>query len=221
MDRSGIVGEDGKTHQGIFDLSYLKLMPDMIVCAPKDENELQHLLYTAIKTDRPVAIRYPRGEGVGVNLEANLREIPIGSAETLKQGKDVALLAIGSAVYPALKAADELAAMGIDAGVINARFAKPLDAQLIKDIALNTSRIITVEENTIVSGFGSAVLELLNSENIRDVNIKVLGIPDVFVEHGSLELLRGKYSLDSSGIVKKVLQEFPELLPIKSNKSAG
>jgi 1-deoxy-D-xylulose-5-phosphate synthase len=219
VDRSGIVGEDGKTHQGIFDLSYLKLMPDMIVSAPKDENELQHLLFTAVRAKGPVAVRYPRGEGVGVNLDKELHEIRVGAAELIKPGTDVILLAIGSAVYPAIKASEDLEGKGISAGVVNARFAKPLDVQLIKEMALKTHRIVTIEENTIVSGFGSAVLEMINSENIKDVKVQVVGIPDLFVEHGSLELLRTKYNLDADGIVKSVIEGFPELIPAHSQKT--
>jgi 1-deoxy-D-xylulose-5-phosphate synthase len=219
MDRSGIVGEDGKKHQGIFDLSYLKLMPDMIVSSPKDENELQHLLFTAIKAKGPIAVRYPRGAGIGVDLDTEFREIPLGSAELIKDGNDVTLLAIGSAVYPSVKASEELAARGISAAVVNARFAKPLDVQLISEIVSKTHRVVTIEENTIVSGFGSAVLEMINSQNIKDLQIKVLGIPDVFVEHGSPEQLRTKYNLDADGIVKNVLEAFPELLLLQSRKT--
>jgi 1-deoxy-D-xylulose-5-phosphate synthase len=219
MDRSGIVGEDGKTHQGIFDLSYMKLMPEMIISAPKDENELQHLIYTAINARHPMAIRYPRGEGVGIGLEDDLKEIPVGTGEIMMMGDDIALLAIGATVYPAMEAAQLLSKKGISASVMNARFAKPLDSQLIREIAQRTQRLVTIEENTIIGGFGSAVLEMLNNDNMGNIKVKIIGIPDEFVEHGSLELLRAKYKLDAEGIVERVLGGFPELVPLQAEKS--
>ncbi|HJX03253.1 MAG TPA: 1-deoxy-D-xylulose-5-phosphate synthase [Dehalococcoidia bacterium] len=218
MDRSGIVGEDGKTHQGIFDLSYLKLMPGMIMSAPRDENELQHLLNTAVLAGHPMAIRYPRGEGMGVEMDTELQFLPPGKGELMQDGDDILLLAIGSTVYPALQAAHILGQRGISAAVINARFAKPLDAELIKEYALKTGRVLTLEENTVIGGFGSAVLEMLNEENISSVKVKIIGIPDVFVEHGSLDLLRGKYGLDADGIVQSVLSDFTELDELQAHR---
>jgi 1-deoxy-D-xylulose-5-phosphate synthase len=209
IDRSGIVGDDGKTHQGTFDISYLMLIPNLIIAAPKDENELQHLLYTGVKTNHPMAIRYPRGSGVGVDLEPELREIPIGKGEILREGDDVAILAIGSVVMPALEAADELAKQGIEATVVNARFAKPLDAELITDIARRIKHLITVEENVVSGGFGNGVVELLQQSGISDVQIKTIGIPDEFVEQGSQAVLRAKYGLDAQGIAKQVLELVP------------
>jgi len=153
IDRGGIVGDDGKTHQGIFDLSYLSLIPNMIVAAPKDENELQHMLYTAVKSGKIMAIRYPRSQGLGVNMDAEFRELPIGKGEILRQGNDIAILAIGSMVAPALEAAEKLALQGVEATVVNARFVKPIDAELIVDLATRIKRIVTVEENTIPGGF--------------------------------------------------------------------
>jgi 1-deoxy-D-xylulose-5-phosphate synthase len=203
LDRSGIVGEDGKTHQGIFDLSYLDLMPNMIVCAPKDENELQDLLYTALNTEHPMAIRYPRGRGVGVPLTAELHQIPIGKAEILKNGEDIVLIGIGSTVVPSLEAAEHLALWDIDAMVINARFAKPLDTELILDVANHTKKMVIVEENVLSGGFGAAVLELLQKAEVPDVKIKRLGIPDEFVTHGKQDLLRSLYHLDAPGIAKE------------------
>jgi len=203
LDRSGIVGEDGKTHQGIFDLSYLNLMPNMIVCAPKDENELQDLLYTALHTEHPLAIRYPRGRGAGVPLTTELHQLPIGKAEIIKQGQDVAIIAIGSTVMPSLEAAEHLALEGIDAKVINARFVKPLDRELILDVANHTKKMLIVEENILSGGFGAAVLELLEKTEASDVKVKRLGIPDEFVTHGKQDFLRSLYHLDAPGIAKE------------------
>jgi 1-deoxy-D-xylulose-5-phosphate synthase len=209
IDRSGIVGDDGKTHQGAFDVSYLMLIPNLIIAAPKDENELQHLLYTAVKTNHPMAIRYPRGSGVGVDLESKLHEIPIGKGEILRDGEDVAILAIGNMVTPALEAANELAKRGIEATVVNARFAKPLDAELIIDIASRIKRLVTVEENAVSGGFGNSVVELLQQSGISDIQLKSIGIPDEFVEQGSQSVLRAKYGLDAEGITKQVLELLP------------
>jgi 1-deoxy-D-xylulose-5-phosphate synthase len=208
IDRSGIVGEDGKTHQGAFDISYLILIPNLIVSAPKDENELQHLLYTAVKSQHPMAIRYPRGSGLGVKLDPELEEIPIGKGEILRPGKDTAILAIGSMVAPALEAAKELASKGIEATVVNARFAKPLDAELIIDLARSIKHLVTVEENALSGGFGSSIASLLQESGISDVQVKSIGIPDEFVEQGAQAILRSKYGLDAKGIARQVLELF-------------
>jgi 1-deoxy-D-xylulose-5-phosphate synthase len=203
LDRSGIVGEDGKTHQGTFDLSYLSLMPNMVVCAPKDGNELQDLLYTAINAEHPMAIRYPRGQAAGVPLAKVLHQLPIGKAEIVKQGEDIVIIGIGSTVMPSLEAAEHLALGGIDAMVVNARFAKPLDAELILSIAKRAKKMVIVEENTLSGGFGAAVLELLEQAGVSDVKAKRLGIPDEFVTHGKQDLLRSLYHLDAPGIAKE------------------
>jgi 1-deoxy-D-xylulose-5-phosphate synthase len=208
IDRSGIVGEDGKTHQGTFDLSYLTLIPNLIVSAPKDENELQHLLYTAVRSKHPMAIRYPRGSGLGVELDPELREIPIGKGEILREGKDVTILAIGTVVAPALEAAEELALNGIETTVVNARFAKPLDAELITGLAAGIKRLVTVEENALSGGFGSSVISLLEKSGIPDIEVKSIGIPDEFVEQGSQAILRSGYGLDAKGIAREVLGLF-------------
>jgi 1-deoxy-D-xylulose-5-phosphate synthase len=205
IDRGGIVGDDGKTHQGSFDLSYLTLVPNLIVAAPKDENELQHLLYTAVKSDHPMSVRYPRDYGLGVPRETELHEIPVGKGEILRDGEDVAILAIGASVAPALEAAQALAACGIESTVINARYVKPLDSELIIDIANRTKYMITVEENTVIGGFGSQVADLLQRSGKCDIRMKIIGIPDEFVEHGTQAILRAKYSLDANGIVQQVL----------------
>ena len=203
LDRSGIVGEDGKTHQGIFDLSYLTLMPNMIVCAPKDGAELQDLLYTAVNTEHPMAIRYPRSRATGIPLATELHQLPIGKAEIIKQGEDIVIIGIGSTVMPSLEAAAHLALSGIDAMVINARFAKPLDTELILDVANHAKKMIIVEENVLSGGFGAAVLELLEKAEASDVKVKRLGIPDEFVTHGKQDFLRSIYHLDAAGIAKE------------------
>ena len=210
IDRGGIVGDDGKTHQGTFDISYLTLIPNLVVAAPKDENELQHLLYTAVKSGRPMAVRYPRSAGLGVPLDAELREIPLGEGEVLRYGEDVAILALGSSVAKSLEAAGKLAAKGIEATVVNARFAKPLDASLINDLSGRIRRIVTVEENVLNGGFGSSVNKLLQESGRCNVQVKNIGIPDEFVEHGSQAVLRSKYGLDAEGIARQVLKLFPD-----------
>jgi 1-deoxy-D-xylulose-5-phosphate synthase len=212
IDRGGIVGDDGKTHQGIFDLSYLSLIPNIIVASPKDENELQHMLYTAVKSGKIMAIRYPRSAGLGVMMDAEFQNIPIGKGEILRQGSDVAILAIGSMVSPALEAVEDLAQQGVEATVVNARFTKPVDTELIVDLATRVKRIVTVEENTLFGGFGSYVVDAIKQADLSDVKIRTIGVPDVFIEHGGQDFLRSKYGMDAKGIVKKVL----ELIPTKS-----
>jgi len=200
LDRSGIVGEDGKTHQGIFDLSYLGLMPNMVVCAPKDGNELQDLLYTAINTQHPMAIRYPRGEAAGLPLAKEPRQLPVGKAEIVRQGQDIVIVGIGSTVMPSLEAAEHLALSGIDAMVVNAGFAKPLHAELILGVASHIKKMVIVEENVLSGGFGAAVLQLLEKAGASDIKVKRLGIPDEFVTHGKQDSLRSLYHLDAPGI---------------------
>jgi len=209
IDRGGIVGGDGKTHQGTFDISYLTLIPNLIVSAPKDENELQHLLYTAVRSGRPMAIRYPRGSGVGVELDTTLHEIPIGKWEVVRYGENVAILAIGSMVAPAVEAAQKLASNKIEATVVNARFAKPLDFELTIDLASRIKCMVTIEENTLSGGFGSSVTKFLKESGIHDVQVKSIGIPDEFVEQGTPTILRAKYDLDAEGIIRQVLTLFP------------
>ena len=211
IDRAGIVGDDGRTHQGTLDLSYLGCIPGLTVAAPKDENELQHLIFTGTRANRPMAIRYPRGPGPGSALDPDLHEIAIGQGEVLRSGSDVAILALGTTVYPSLEAAQVLSEKGVDCTVINARFAKPLDADLIVETAKKVKRVLTVEENTLAGGFGSAVLQLLQARSLRDVQVRCLGIPDEFVEHASQPFLRAKYALDASGIASQIVDSFPEL----------
>lgn len=211
IDRAGLVGDDGKTHQGVFDIAYTRVVPNMIVSAPKDENELQHLLFTAIRSGRPFAVRYPRGFGLGVTLDATLREIPIGKGEQLRRGSDVSLIAYGSMVPVALEAAETLAARSIDCGVINARFAKPIDTALIEEAMKSAPRVITLEEHLISGGFGSAVLELAEEKSLDRAAIRVHAIPDQFIEHGPQGHQRAKFHLDAAGVVDKVLELVPEL----------
>ncbi|HFC98031.1 MAG TPA: 1-deoxy-D-xylulose-5-phosphate synthase [Thermosulfurimonas dismutans] len=207
IDRGGIVGEDGPTHQGQFDLSYLRLVPNMTIMAPKDENELQHMLYSALSFPGPVAIRYPRGRGVGVPLEDEFREIPRGQAEILREGRDLVILALGHLVPTALKAADILEKEGISCGVVNARFVKPLDEELICDLAARSGRVLTVEENTLLGGFGSAVAELLLDRGLR-VKLRRVGLPDRFIEHGSPSILRERLGLVPEALARAARELF-------------
>ena len=206
VDRGGIVGEDGPTHHGLFDISFLRAIPNMVVMAPKDENELRHMLATAMVHDGPISLRYPRGRGTGVDLDEAFTIIPIGKGEILNHGDDLLILAVGSAVSEAICAAALLAQNHrIQATVVNARFIKPLDRELIIPLARNIRHIITVEENTIQGGFGSAILELLSDHEINDVIVKRLGINDHFVEHGPQDDLRNKYQVDAPAIINATL----------------
>ena len=204
IDRAGIVGADGPTHNGLYDVAYLRAVPNMIVMAPKDENELQHMIYTAIETPHPTAVRYPRGNGLGVKLDEQFRLLELGKAEILQDGRDCAVLAIGTMVHPSLKAAEKLAADGISATVISARFIKPLDEELISCLAHEKSFLITVEEAALMGGFGSAVMELLESRNIQGCKILRIGVPDRLIPHGSPNLLHAKYGIDADGIYEKI-----------------
>jgi 1-deoxy-D-xylulose-5-phosphate synthase len=206
LDRGGIVGEDGPTHHGLFDLSYLRSLPNMVVMAPKDENELRHMLKTALEHPGPIAFRYPRGSGAGVPMEEESQSLPIGKAEILSSGNDVLILAVGSTVLPAVEAAKTLESRGISATVVNSRFVKPLDTELITRLAKEIPHILTVEENVLHGGFGAAILECLSDAGLRDNRVVRLGIPDTFVEHGSQDILRAKYGLDAPGIAETVIQ---------------
>ena len=205
LDRGGIVGEDGETHQGLFDLSFLRHLPNLTLMAPKDENEMRDMLYTAVEHPGPVALRYPRGKGVGVAFSSTLQKIAIGKAEVLREGEDLLILALGASVYPALAAAEQLSVRGFSATVVNARFVKPLDENLILTLAAKHSRVLTVEENVLAGGFGSAILELLADHGLAGVSVKRLGIPDIFLEHGAPNILRQKYGLDADGILQAAL----------------
>lgn len=200
LDRGGVVGEDGPTHHGLFDFSYLRSMPNMTIMAPKDENELVQMLHTAIHHDGPIALRYPRGKGEGVPIDANPEPMKIGKAEVLTTGEDLMIIAIGRAVQEALEAERMLADEGINATVINARFAKPLDRSLFLEMAEKINRIITVEEHVLAGGFGSGVLELFMDEGVTDLRIKRIGIDDTFVAHGPQSVLRRDYAIDARAV---------------------
>ena len=203
LDRAGLVGADGPTHHGTFDLTYLRLIPSMVIMVPKDEAELRNMLYTAIEyKDGPIALRYPRGSAIGVPLSETFEKIPIGKAERIKEGKDITFLAVGSMVQFALNAAKILSQEGIDTEVINMRFVKPLDKTLLDEIAHRTQKIVTLEENTIIGGFGSGVLEYFSEKNYKNDLLRI-GLPDDFVEHGTQTELYRMLEIDAEGIVKK------------------
>ena len=208
LDRAGIVGEDGPTHHGMFDLSYMRNLPNLVFMAPKDENELRHMLKTALEFNGPAALRYPRGPGPSVNYDKKIKPLEIGSAEVLKEGDELAIIAIGNMVSPSLNAADILSQKGIDVTVVNARFIKPLDKNLIIKLARRTKKIVTVEENVLQGGFGSAVMEILEEEGITNIQFKRIGIPDKFIEHGSPEVLRKNYGLNAECIAETIWKHF-------------
>jgi 1-deoxy-D-xylulose-5-phosphate synthase len=205
LDRSGMVGQDGPTHHGAFDMSYLRHMPNMVVMAPKDENELRQMLYSAYLYERPVAIRYPRGEGIGLPIDSSFQEIPFGKWEVLKEGSDITLMACGPLVYTALMAASDLEKEGISCSVVNGRFVKPMDREIIVSLSSLSRRVLTLEENSIVGGFGSGILEVLSEEGVA-AEVKRLGMPDRFLRHGSPSTLRTHLGLDPEGIKKTVKQ---------------
>jgi len=206
IDRGGVVGDDGPTHHGVFDISFLRFIPNLTYMAPKDENELQHMLHTAITLPGPAAIRYPRGSGEDVPLDSELTTLEIGKGELLREGKDILLLPIGNRVYPAMLAAEGLEKLGIDAAVINPRFIKPLDGELICEWAEKTGRIITVEDNAEHGGFGSLVLELLSKNRLYTIKSHLLGYPDQFVEHGPQKTLWKNAKLDSPAIINAAME---------------
>ena len=207
-DRAGIVGEDGKTHHGAFDVTYLRCLPNAVVAAPMDENELQHLVYTAYKHDGPFAIRIARGAAVGAPLDADLVELPIGKGRVVREGGDVAVFGLGKSLHAALEAADLLAESGISCAVVNPVFAKPLDTELISEMALKVGRIVTVEENVLAGGFGSAVLEALADAKLDNVQVLRIGMPDWFIEHGTADAQRRRLGLDPQGIAEQIRRRF-------------
>jgi 1-deoxy-D-xylulose-5-phosphate synthase len=204
LDRSGIVPDDGPTHQGINDIVYLRHLPNMIVMAPKDENELRHMLRSAISYGHPVSVRFPKAKVVGVAREG-IDVIPLGKGELLKEGKDL-VLAYGSLVYPALKAANELKEEGIDLAVVNARFAKPLDKELILSYARSGNVIITAEEGITAGGFGSAVRELLDRSKMFDIRFKSIGLPDEIYPLGKADQVKKMFKLDPDGLRQQIRQ---------------
>jgi 1-deoxy-D-xylulose-5-phosphate synthase len=207
LDRAGLVGADGPTHHGSFDLSYLRLIPNMVIMAPKDEAELRDMAYTAIieYKDGPVALRYPRGSALGVELKPGFRPLPIGKGEIVRQGSSIALLAVGSMVSYALTAASILEPEGIDCHVINMRFIKPLDTELLDETAAKFPKMVTLEENALPGGFGSAVSEYLADTNKKNDLLRI-GLPDRFIEHGTQQQLHAMLGIDPAGIAEKIKQ---------------
>ena len=210
LDRGGIAGADGPTHHGIYDMAYLRIFPNMICMAPKDENELRHMLKTAFETGHPTSLRYPRGNGAGVEIDPEMRALPIGKGEVMREGEHATIFAIGNEVWPAVQAAEILAKEDINITVINARFIKPLDDELVTRYCIPNSYVITVEEGSIAGGFGSAIMERCEQLGIRGVNFHCIGIPDEYVHHGAQDVLRAQYDLHPEGIVKRVREFLPE-----------
>jgi 1-deoxy-D-xylulose-5-phosphate synthase len=204
IDRGGLVAEDGTTHHGAFDLAYLRHVPNMVVMAPKDENELQHMVKTCLSYDGPASVRYPRGVSLGVTMDQEPAALPIGKGELLRDGTDVAIVAIGVTVWQAVQAAERLEREGVSAAVINARFVKPLDKDLIVGVAKRVRYLVTVEEGCKMGGFGSAVLEVLSDEGLAHLRTKLIGLPDWYIEQGPQDLLREKYGLTAEGIYQSV-----------------
>ncbi|MGA8941751.1 MAG: 1-deoxy-D-xylulose-5-phosphate synthase [Thermoactinomyces sp.] len=215
VDRAGFVGEDGETHQGIYDISFMRSQPNMVIMMPKDENELQHMLYTAVQyNDGPVAVRYSKSAGIGVSMDENFKLLPIGKSETVKEGRDAAIVAFGNMVPIALEAAASLQRNGLDVRVINARFAKPLDTEMLDQLALEKIPVVTVEEAAMAGGFGSAVLEYYQEKEVFDLPVKIMGIPDMYVEHGTIEEQRRETGLTVENIAdtvnRLIMQRKPE-----------
>jgi len=206
IDRGGIVGQDGPTHQGQFDLSYLRHLPNMVVMAPKDESELRHMLYTALQHNGPTAIRYPRGRGIGVSTDAPMEQIPIGIPQVLANGHDLLILAIGHTVNDAIIARKELLNNKIEATLVNCRFVKPLNAEQLLPLVEKHKRVITIEENALQGGFGSAILELLSDHDAPPVRMRRIGLPDQFIPHGTQKQLRSKFGITPQHIVACALQ---------------
>jgi len=207
LDRAGVVGEDGPTHHGAFDISYLRMIPNMIIMAPKDENELQQMLFSSLQYSAPSAIRYPRGNGLGVEMESEFKELKLGSWEVLREGNDAVLLAVGSCVAPAMNAAAELAETeNLNCQVLNCRFVKPFDTELLRTTLKNFRQVFTFEENSVAGGFGSGVLEFMAAEKIWTTQVTVTGLPDKFIQHASPKQLHADMKLDAAGIKETVLQ---------------
>lgn len=215
LDRAGLVGEDGPTHHGAFDLSYMRFIPNFTVMAPADENELQHMLYTALTLNGPVAIRYPRGAGYGVTLDRELKVLPVGKADVLRTGSDVVFISIGSMVHPCRSAAESLEKKGVRAGVVNARFLKPFDDKAVLDAVRHAGRVIVVEENSVKGGLNSTVCELLKG---MPVPVLSIALPDAFVEHGAMKVIREKYCLSAETIAAKA-EEWLATLPERAVKA--
>jgi 1-deoxy-D-xylulose-5-phosphate synthase len=208
LDRAGIVGADGPTHQGMYDIAYLRCIPNIVLMAPKDEAEMQSMIVTGLTHNGAIAMRYPRGNGVGTPLQdEDIEPLPIGKAEVLREGKDLLLLAYGSMVYPSLQVAELLNEHGVSATVVNARFAKPLDIDLILPLAQKIGKVVTLEEGCLMGGFGSAVLEALNDANVL-APVYRIGVPDILVEHASPEQSFNSLGLSSGQICDRILNQF-------------
>ena len=206
LDRGGIAGADGPTHHGIYDMAYLRIFPNMICMAPKDENELQHMLKTAFETGHPTSLRYPRGNGVGVAMDSELKSLPVGKGEVMREGSTATIFAIGNEVWPSMQAAEILAKEGINIAVVNGRFIKPLDEELIRRFCKSGAHVLTVEEGSLAGGFGSAVMEKAQELGLEGVKFHRIGIPDEYVHHGTQDVLRAQYDLHPEGIAKRVRQ---------------
>ena len=204
IDRGGLVAEDGTTHHGAFDFAYLRHVPNMVVMAPKDENELQQMMATCLSYNGPASVRYPRGVSLGVDLDREPAALPIGKGEVLKDGTDVAIVAVGVTVWEAFKAAERLDSEGISTAVVNARFVKPLDTELVASVARKVRYLVTVEEGCRIGGFGSGVLEALSDHGITHLRTKTIGLPDWYIEQGPQDLLRERYGLTAEGIYETV-----------------
>lgn len=212
MDRAGIVGADGPTHHGLLDIAYLRSYPNIVLMAPKDEAEMRDMMLTAIDHPGPAAIRYPRGNGTGVDISGAPQKIALGKGEILRKGSDIAIIAYGSMVQPAIDAAEKLAADGVKPTVVNARFVKPLDEELILSIANDNKILVTVEEAYLAGGFGSAVMELLESRGLQDkLKVVRMGVPDEIVPHGDPKKLLAQYGLDADGIAARVTEEISRI----------
>ncbi|MGV3487710.1 MAG: 1-deoxy-D-xylulose-5-phosphate synthase [Tuberibacillus sp.] len=204
IDRSGLVGADGETHHGVFDVSFLRTVPNMVIMMGKDENELQHMVYTALKyDDGPIAVRLPRGNGLGIKMDDTLAEIPIGKWEVLREGNDIAILSFGPMLKSAKEAADQLKKEGVSAKIINARFIKPMDEEMLLELAQKRMPILTVEEGAAIGGFGSGVLEFFHDQDFLDLPVTCMGIPDRFIEHGSVSQLLEEIHLTPKDIANK------------------
>jgi 1-deoxy-D-xylulose-5-phosphate synthase len=221
LDRAGFVGDDGKTHQGFIDISYLRCLPNMVVAAPKDETELRNLLYTGVRQDHPFAVRFPRGTGPGAPTDEPMQELPIGKGEILRTGSDITLIGFGATVQECLKAADILGERGIEATVVNARFAKPIDADLIARLAEETGGIVTAEENVRAGGFGDAVLEALADRGLAHHLLDSLTMPDEIVDHGPQSTFRSLHRLDARGIAARVCELLGVTEPGPAPSSSG
>ncbi|MGG7619945.1 1-deoxy-D-xylulose-5-phosphate synthase [Bacillus coreaensis] len=217
IDRAGLVGADGETHQGVFDIAFMRHVPNMVLMMPKDENEGQHMVNTALKyDDGPIAMRFPRGNGVGVPLDEELKTIPIGTWEVLKEGEDVAILTFGTTIPMALEAANHLEQQGIRVKVVNARFIKPLDHQMLTELFERKQPVLTIEEAVLQGGFGSSVLEFASENRYFDAVVDRMGIPDQFIEHGSVDELLKEIDLTVDSTIRKVI----ELTKIKGKKGS-